>query len=250
MLTHAELVANFKEIGLQAGDTVLVHSSYKSLGGVDGGPQVVIDALLDVLGPEGTLVMPAFNFDFNKGQPWDVRSTPSQMGVLTELVRTDPRARRIFHPIYSFSIIGKHAEELTRERYKSSYERKSLFGKLRDLDGKIMIIGLSYNHSLTFVHHVEEMEGVDYRYLKGFTGQVTDENGETTTDTYYMLVRDLDQGVLTAVDPMGVLMEEQGVVKSQRIGEADVKLMKANEAYAFIAREMRRDPFLLYQIKK
>jgi aminoglycoside 3-N-acetyltransferase len=250
MLSYAELLAGFKEIGLQAGDTVLVHSSYKSLGGVEGGPQAVIDALLDVLGPEGTLVMPAFNFDFNKGQPWDVRNTPSQMGVLTELVRTDPRAKRIFHPIYSFSIIGKYADELTRERYKSSYERKSLFGKLRDLDGKIMIIGLSYTHSFTFVHHVEEMEGVDYRYKKAFTGQVTDENGVTVTDTFYMMVRDLDKGVITEVDPMGALLEEHGVVKTQRIGEADVKMMKATEAYAFIAREMRRDPFLMYQIKK
>lgn len=249
MLTMAELVAGFKDIGLQADDTVLVHSSYKSLGGVEGGPQAVIDALLEVLGPQGTLVMPTFNFDFNKGQPWDVRSTPSQMGVLTELVRTDPRAKRVFHPIYSFAVIGKYAEELTRERYKSSYERKSLFGKLRDLDGKIMIIGLSYNHSFTFVHHVEEMEGVDYRYLKAFTGLVTDENGVTTTDTFYMLVRDLEKGVLTAVDPMGALLEEKGVAKTRRIGEADVKMLDANEAYAFIAREMRRDPFLLYQLK-
>jgi len=250
MLTYAELVAGFKQMGLQAGDTVLVHSSYKSLGGVEGGPQVVINALLDVLGPQGTLVMPTFNFDFNKGQPWDVRNTPSQMGVLTELVRTDPRAKRVFHPIYSFSIIGKYAAEMTRERYKSCYERKSVFGKLRDLDGKIMIIGLSYNHSLTFVHHVEEMEGVDYRYKKVFTGPVTDENGVTTIDTFYMLVRDLEKGVLTAVDPMGALLEERGVAKAQRIGDADVKMMKANEAYAFIATEMRRDPFLLYQIQK
>jgi aminoglycoside 3-N-acetyltransferase len=250
MIDFSGLVAGFKQIGLQAGDTVLVHSSYKSLGGVEGGPQVVIDALLDVLGPQGTLIMPAFNFDFNKGQPWDVRNTPSQMGVLTELVRTDPRARRIFHPIYSFSIIGKYADELTRERYKSSYERKSLFGKLRDLDAKIMIIGLDYTHSFTFVHHVEEMEGVDYRYKKAFTGQVTDENGITTTDTFYMMVRDLDKGVITEVNPMGEVLEKRGVVTVQKIGDADVKMMNANEAYKVIAEEMRRDPFLMYQIKK
>jgi aminoglycoside 3-N-acetyltransferase len=94
------------------------------------------------------------------------------------------------------------------------------------------------------------MEGVDYRFLKQFTGEVTDENGNTYTDTFEMLVRDVDRGVMTMVDPMGALMEEQGVIKSARIGEADVKLMKANEVYEFTAREMRRDPFLLYYIKK
>ena len=171
MIGQNELIAGFQETGLKAGDTVLVHSSYKSFGGVDGGPQTVIDVLLELLTPEGTLIMPTFNFDFNKGQPWDVRTTPSQMGVLTELVRTDPRAKRVFHPFYSFAIIGKYADELTRERYKSSYERSSVFGKLRDLDGKIMIIGLDYTHSLTFVHHVEQMEGVDYRFIKAFSGR-------------------------------------------------------------------------------
>jgi aminoglycoside 3-N-acetyltransferase len=135
-------------------------------------------------------------------------------------------------------------------RYKSAYERNSVFGKLRDLDGKIMVIGLSYTNSMTFFHHIEQMEGVDYRFLKQFTGEVTDENGNTYKDTFEMLVRDIDKGVITEVDPMGVLMEQGGVIRSAKIGEADVKLMKANEVYEFTAREMKRDPHLLYYIKK
>lgn len=252
MLTLNDLVAGFRSLGVEAGDTLLVHSSYKSFGPVDGGPQTVIRALELALDTEhdGTLIMPTFNFDFNKGQAWDVRSTPSKMGVLTEIVRQDPRAKRVFHPFYSFAILGKHAEMLGGLRYKSAYERNSVFGKLRDLDGKIMVIGLSYNDSMTFFHHIEQMEGVDYRFLKQFTGQVTDADGNTYTDTFEMLVRDIDKGVLTMVDPMGNLMEEKGVIKSAQIGEAAVKLMKANEVYAFTAREMRRDPYLLYYIKK
>jgi aminoglycoside 3-N-acetyltransferase len=250
MLTFEALVDGFRGMGVEPGDTLLVHSSYKSFGPVDGGPQTVIKALEAALGPEGTLIMPTFNFDFNKGQPWDVRSTPSQMGVLTELVRKDPRARRVFHPIYSFAILGKHAEMLGGLRYKSSYERGSVFGKLRDLDGKIMVVGLSYTNSMTFFHHIEQMEGVDYRFLKQFTGQVTGWDGATRTETYEMLVRDIDKGVITEVNPMGELMEQAGVIKSGQIGEAPVKLMKANEVYEFTAREMRRDPHLLYYIKK
>jgi aminoglycoside 3-N-acetyltransferase len=252
MLTFEQLVDGFRKLGVKEGDTLLVHSSYKSFGEVDGGPATVNRALEAALGTDkdGTLIMPTFNFDFNKGEAWDVRTTPSKMGVLTELVRKDPRAKRVFHPFYSFAILGKHAEMLGALRYKSAYERDSVFGKLRDLDGKIMVIGLSYNNSMTFFHHIEQMEGVDYRFLKQFTGQVTDENGNTYTDTFEMLVRDIDKGVLTMVDPMGALMEEHSVIKSAKIGEADVKLMKANEVYEFTAREMRRDPHLLYQIEK
>ncbi len=248
MLTLDDLKREFQILGVESGDTLLVHSSYKSFGGVEGGPQTVIGALLDVLGEEGTLIMPTFNFDFCKGKPWDVRNTPSHMGILTELVRQDPRSKRVFHPIYSFAIIGKHADFLTRERYKSSYGANSVFAKLRQLDGKIMVIGLRYNDSMTFFHHVEEMEGVDYRYMKEFTGLVTDENGSTYEDTFTMLVRDIDRGVQTMVDPMGALLEEAGVIKVRKIGDAKVSLMKANEVYEFTAREMRRDPHLLYYI--
>ena len=250
MLTFDDLVTEFRALGLEAGDTLLVHSSYKSFGGVEGGPQTVIDALLHVLGEGGTLIMPTFNFDFCKGKPWDVRTTPSHMGILTELVRKDPRACRVFHPIYSFAIIGKHQEMLCGHRYKSSYGRDSVFGKLRDLDGKIMIVGLTYNNSMTFFHHIEEMEGVDYRYMKAFTGQVTDWDGRTYEDTFTMLVRDIDRGVHTMVDPMGALMEEAGIAAIRKIGEATVKLMKANDVYEFTAREMKKNPTLLYRIEK
>ena len=250
MLTFQGLLDGFKELGVEEGDVLLVHSSYKSFGEVEGGPQTVVRALETVLGAEGTLIMPTFNFDFNKGMPWDVSTTPSRMGILTEFVRKDPRAKRVFHPFYSFAILGKFAEMLGSLRYKSAYERNSVFGKLRDLDGKIMVIGLSYNDSMTFFHHIEQMEGVDYRFLKQFTGEVTDENGNTYTDTFEMLVRDIDKGVKTMVDPMGKLMEDAGVIKSAKIGEADVKLMKANEVYEFTAREMKRDPHLLYYVEK
>jgi aminoglycoside 3-N-acetyltransferase len=231
------------------GDTLLVHSSYKSLGGVEGGPWTVVEALLEALGEEGTLIMPTFNFDFCKGVPWDVRTSPSHMGAMTNMVREYPAAKRVFHPIYSFAIIGKHAEFLTQERYKSSYGANSVFAKLRQLNGKIMVIGLLYNDSMTFFHHVEEIEGVDYRYLKEFTGQVTEEGGRSYGGTFTMLVRDIEKGVQTRVDPMGNLMEDAGIIKVQKIGDAKVCLMEAKEVYEFTAREMRRDPFLLYTIE-
>jgi len=142
--------------------------------------------------------------------------------------------------------VGNKASALTRDRYKSSFERNSLFGKLRDMDGKIMVIGLSYTNSMTFFHHVEEMEGVDYRYMKAFTGLVTDENGKTYQDTFTMLVRDLEKGVITEVDPMGELMEKVGIVSVRQIGDAAVKLMNANDVYNFTAREMKKNPRLLY----
>ncbi len=244
------LVLELKELGLQEGDCVLVHSSYKSLGPIIEGPKTVIDAIIEVIGEEGTLIVPTFNFAFCKGEAFDVRSTPSQMGILTELVRQHPDSHRNMHPIYSFAFLGKHGSELGKLRYKSSYGADSVFGKLRELNGKIMIIGLSYNKSMTFFHHIEEMEGCDYRYFKSFAGTVTDWEGRTYQDTFTMFVRDLDKGVVTAVDPMGKVLEDQGAVSKKNIGEATVRLMKANDVYRITSREMKRNPKLLYQISE
>jgi aminoglycoside 3-N-acetyltransferase len=250
MLTKKELKAGFSDLGLRAGDIVLVHSSYKSLGPVEGGPQTVVDALMEILTLDGTLIMPTFNFNFNQGEPWDVLKTPSHMGVLTEIVRVNPQSRRVFHPFYSFAILGKLKDELTRIRYKDSYGKQSIFMRLRELDAKIMIIGLTYTHSLTFMHHIEQMEGVDYRFVKAFTGMITDENGKTYEDTFTMLVRDVDRGVQTEVDPMGVVMEQRGIVSIRSIGMAEVKLMKANEVYRVVSQEMKKNPGLMYRIEK
>jgi hypothetical protein len=125
---------------------------------------------------------------------------------------------------------------LGRLKYKSSFGADSVFGKLRELDGKIMVIGLPCNDSMPLFHHVEELEGCDYRYAKEFAGMVTDEAGRTYEDTFVMLVRDLDRCV------SGV----SGTYKTnlpQELGDVAMKLPR--EAFGVSERmldQMRRSP--------
>ena len=95
MIDFNGLVSEFKRIGLTTDDVVLIHSSFKSFGGVHGGPQTVINALISVVGTEGTLIFPRFNFDFStSGTPWDVRSTPSIIARLL-IVSNNGRGPRL-----------------------------------------------------------------------------------------------------------------------------------------------------------
>ena len=248
MLDYKKLVAEFKRIGLEEGDVVFVHSSFKSFGGVEGGPQTVIDALISTLGNEGTLIVPRFNFDFcTYGTPWDIRTTPSHMGIITEFVRKDPRSFSVFHPIYSFSIIGKHAKELVKHRYKGSYSKDSIFHKLRILGAKILQIDRVYKGTTMF-HHVEEMLGVDYRYIKNFTGIVTDENGKSYEDTFSIYVLNREQNFFTYVQPIGKILEEKGVMKIDKIGDATIWYMKADDMYRVTADAIKKNPRILCKI--
>lgn len=245
-----ELVSNFKKLGLISGDVLLVHSSFKSFGGVEGGPQAVVNALRSILTEEGTLIVPTFNYDFCDGKPYDVKKTPSKMGIISELVRTDSNSKRTLDPVFSFAILGKHRDYLVNLRNDHSFGPNSIFAKLRELDAKIMIIGLDYNESMTFFHHIEETQGCDYRYFKEFRGTITDYDGLEKDGKIVLFVRDIERGVQNAVDRMGLIMEQEGIVKKVNIGESEVKLMKANDVYQRTVEEMKKDPHILIKIKK
>jgi len=245
MITKQFLQVNFRELGMGEGDTIFVHSSYSTLGkapgGMEGGPQAVIDAILEVIGPLGTLIMPTFNYDFLKGTPWDIRTTPSQMGVLTEIVRNDPRAKRMLHPIYSMAAIGRHADELTSHRSNDCFGETTIFSKFREWDAKILILGLAYSKSITFLHHCEQMAGVDYRFLKEFKGIAIDQQGKPDEVTYTMFVRDVDRGVVLDFEPIGALLDSQ-VVNIRKIGLGDCRLMKCNDVFRVAVEAMHAHP--------
>lgn len=179
-LTVDSLAEQFAACGLQAGQTVIVHSALSKLGWVVGGPVAVIQALMRVVGTSGTLMMPTQtwkNLDPAGGayqaegipEEWwpivrehlpayDPAITPSiGMGVIAELFRTWPGARRSWHPTRSFAALGPNADVLTLEHPLTDvFGPASPLGKLYDLDGSILIMGLDH-HSNTSLHLAEDL---------------------------------------------------------------------------------------------
>lgn len=243
--------------GLQEGDIVLVHSSLRRTlqtwaeQGADINPQIVLQSFLEALGPEGTLLLPLFNFDFTTGVPFDIRTSPSHMGALTEASRLHPEAVRTGHPIYSFAVIGALSERFRGVDNFSGYGADSPFGILCELDGKIAVLDLDDQNSMTFYHHIEEMHNVPYRYHKTFTGQYTNARGVTEVRTYGLFVRDLEKGVLTHVNPTGGLLWEHGLYSGFRPGEGPgLRVVSARKMFGFVSEIIRsgRAEGLLYRI--
>lgn len=246
------LAQNWRTCGINPGDTVLVHSSLKrTLQVHNTTPQAVLESFVEAAGPDGTLLFPLFNFDFTKGIPFDIRSTPSQMGALTESARLHPAAVRSGHPIYSFAIIGPQARKFDVDNY-SGYGADSPFGILRQLDGKMGVLDLDDLNSMTFYHHIEEMHGVPYRFNKKFTGDYTDANGVTSRRTYGLFVRDLDKGVTTDVNPMGEVLWQEGLYHGERPRQGiGLRTISARAMYDAVSEVIQggRALGLLYSIK-
>lgn len=118
VVTREDIVASLREVGLRDGDGVFLHSSLSSFGEIRGGSATVLQALDDVLGPEGLIAMPAFPLvggtqEYLSTNPvFDVRNTASTMGSLTERFRTSPGVARSLHPTHSVVARGPGAEEL------------------------------------------------------------------------------------------------------------------------------------------
>ena len=115
------------------------------------------------------------------------------MGALSEAARNYPKAVRTGHPVYSFCAIGRLSNKFAGVDNVSGYGIDSPFGILRKLDGKVAVLDVEENSSMTFHHHVEEMMSVPYRYMKNFTGNYINFNGLKEEKTYSIFVRDLEK---------------------------------------------------------
>ncbi|HQW70945.1 MAG: AAC(3) family N-acetyltransferase [Saprospiraceae bacterium] len=220
------LANKWLDSGVNEGDVLLVHSSIKNLlltlkkeFSQVASPLDVYNSLKLALGSTGTLILPLFNFDFPKVKFFDINKTPSQMGALTEIGRLDPQSIRTGHPIYSFSVTGAKASEFQDIDNISGYGSDSPFAKIKELGGKIAIIGLSDQHSMTSYHFVEEQNHVGYRYFKEFIGKYIDKNGLESEKTYKLYVRDLEKGVLTDVNRMMDHLWELNLYKGEKYND-------------------------------
>ena len=113
-MTRDDISQALRALGLAAGDVVMVHSSLRSIGYVEGGADAVVDALLDVLGSSGTLVVPTFTPSHgHEADPvFDPARDPSEVGRITEVVRTRPGARRSVHLLHSVAALGGRSAEI------------------------------------------------------------------------------------------------------------------------------------------
>jgi aminoglycoside 3-N-acetyltransferase len=216
---------SWRSCGIEAGDTVLIHSNVKRMlaecrkSELTAQPKDLLDSFLSAVGASGTVLLPLFNFQFTTGVAFDIRTTPSEMGALTEVGRLHPAAVRTGHPIYSFAAIGAGAADFAGIDNVSGYAEDSPFGILRRRDGKIAVLDLEDQNSMTFYHHVEEIKRVPYRYFKSFRGDYTDFGGLRKVKEYQLFVRDMARGVLTDVNPAGEVLWSKGFYNGYRPGE-------------------------------
>ena len=242
-VTRTDIAGCLADLGIGAGHDVFLHSSMRGLGVIRGGADAALDAVRDVIGPAGTLLVPAYPLATSMfehlargGIVLDVRHTPSRMGKVSETLRLRPGARRSLHPTHSVAALGPRADEYCREHVTCTTPcgPGSPFVKLIEHRGWIVALGSPIGKVTAY--HVLEDRARSFPiavYLEQqFEVGVIDDAGESRQ----LRVRSHDP----AIGPRRIdnnrqvevrferLLRERGVLREQRLGTGTIAVMRAD----------------------
>ena len=228
------------KIPIEKGDTILFSSDVIRLGfyfhkkGEKLDLREFLSLLVRKVGEDGTLLLPTYNWDFCGGKTFDYKNTISKTGSLSQVALAHPAFKRTKHAFYSWAVAGKDKEYLCSLDNTDAFGKDSPFNYLYEKKGKNIILDVSMQNSFTFVHYVEQSVGIPYRYIKNFTADYIDENGEKTKRTYSMYVRDYDLDAEVNLDPMEKFLIEKGIVTVTKVGMSRILSVPFEAAFEAI----------------
>lgn len=232
-MTTEDIVRGLRELGVTEGMALMAHVSLSAFGRVEGGADTVIAALLEAVGDTGTVCMPAMAGE----QPFDVHTSPSTVGAVTERFRSRPGVQRSLHPTHSVCALGPGAEELicAHITQPTAVGPESPWGRLARLpEGHVLLLGCDQDRN-TLLHCAEEV--VDAPYLHTIQRDYLDERGVRRTKT-------LEKYPGPHRDFIGLdkLLRDGGAMRVGKIGRAVCRLMHAGKTLELVVAALRADP--------
>lgn len=234
-ISSRDILDGLKQLGVRAGDLLVVHSSLSSFGHVDGGADAVVDALVGAVSPGGSVFVPTYTY---AKLPFDVATTPSFDGAITEAVRRRPGASRSHHPTHSLAGVGPDAAAILK-----GHENTTPFGpdsplwRLWQRDARVLLIGV--DHRANSMIHVAE-ESLQLAYLdRTRVAPILTPDG---TVKEIVIRRGGCSATFNRIDGP---LRTAGQVREVLVGQSRLMLANARDIVETAAAMMRRDPAAL-----
>jgi aminoglycoside 3-N-acetyltransferase len=232
-------------IGIEKGDVILLTSDITDLfltcqeHGEHFDPNILLDKFQEAIGTEGTFLVPTYNWGFCQGKTFDYRKTPSKTGALGNAALRRKDFLRTKHPIYSFAVWGKDADDLYAMENVDSFGADSPFAYLEKADAKNVFIGsASMRNSFTYIHYVEQQLRASYRFSKMFRSHYVDQDGKDTEREYGMYVRNLDLDVVCTPDPFVDELYASHAIQSGQVNGVPYEVIRFSDVTPFIKNDI------------
>lgn len=229
------LVEQLRALGVEAGTVLLVHTSFRAVRPVEGGPLGLIEALRAAIGVDGTLVMPSWGE--RDDQPFDPRTSRASpsLGVVADTFWRLPGVRRSDHP-FAFAAAGPLAERIVADPLPlPPHIPESPVGRVHELDGRILLLGVGHDADTT-IHLGELLANVPYRVPKHCT---VVEDGVPVRVEYGENDHCCRRFVL--VDEW---LRSDGRQREDRIGSAESRLARSRDVVEVVLHRLVRNPLL------
>lgn len=187
MFTKEDLKKQLMQMGIKPSDHVLIHTSFKAVGPVEGGPEAFIDAFCEYL-TDGMFIVPTHTWsNVSRKQPvYDVRTSVPCIGLIPRTAAFRPDGVRSLHPTHSVWVHGQGAAEFVagEELAQTPAPVGFCWNRLAEIGTKILLIGVT-NSNNTFIHAVDEIADLPNRLApEPWDVTVIDEEGKQYTHPF------------------------------------------------------------------
>lgn len=254
-----DIINTLHEIGVKKGSLIFMHSSLSDMGHVPGGADTIINALLETIGPKGTLIMPAFasssriqspvihdglNKEPHIAFPYDPNKSSSGDGKISDVFWRRKGVLRSRQPTHSIAAYGYLAEYMVEghDETKSPNYMGGPWSKILQNDGVFLFWGVDFN-CMTFLHAMEDWLNMPYVTTAKAAIIKNRKVVEVEVIKYVPGHRDFYKGGAAKI--FKELHKEKLKIKSKRIGLGEIKLIKAKELYNRTYEIMKRKPDIL-----
>jgi aminoglycoside 3-N-acetyltransferase IV len=234
-LSRDEIASQLRALGVKLGGVLLVHTSFRAVGSIEGGPRGLIEALRAALGPNGTLVMPSWTGDDDK--PFDPTNTPASpdLGVVPDTFWRLPGVVRSTHP-FAFAASGPQAAQISSGPLSiPPHIPESPVSRVHELDGQVLLLGVGHDTD-TMLHLAELLAGVPYRVPKHCT---VFQDGRSVRIDYGE--NDHCCARFAFADEW---LRERGLQSEGCVGHAYARLARARNVVGVALEHLAHDPFL------
>jgi len=254
IITEQQLINDLKKIGIQQGDNVIVHSSLSKIGCVNNGAETFVNAVLNVIGDEGTLLCPCFahstfsKYYLDSNPVFNVNNSPSRAGAISEYVRRLKGTKRSLHPTDSACAFGPLADLFTETHFGqlTPYNQFSPYYILAQKKGKILNVGVPLNTSCTNLHTLEDAVDFKYPIYHSTIYNVKMIDAEGKACTMKTKVHDPVFSQKRRPNELVILFEKEGILKHGVVGEAQTTLIDAKSLLEVMIKHYNEKGITMY----